>query len=101
MNAAANFLGLGNAATPLGITAMKELHRISGFSDSATAEMVCFVVMNTASLQFLPTTVASLRLEAGNRNPLDILPAVWFVSMCSLFFGILAAKIGYRKGERK
>ena len=101
MNAAANFLGLGNAATPLGITAMKELHRISGFSDSATMEMVCFVVMNTASLQFLPTTVASLRLEAGNRNPLDILPAVWFVSMCSLFLGIIAAKIGYRKGERK
>ncbi len=101
MNVAANLLGLGNAATPLGISAMKELHRLSGFSAVATAEMVCFVVMNTASLQLLPTTVAALRLESGNGRPLDILPAVWFVSACSLLAGILAAKIGFPKGEEK
>lgn len=99
MNVAANLLGLGNAATPLGIAAMKELHRISGFSKVASSEMVCFVVMNTASLQILPTTVAALRLEHGAERPLDILPAVWFVSACSLMLGILAAKAGYRKGE--
>lgn len=101
MNVAANFLGLGNAATPFGISAMKELHRISGFSSAATAEMVCFVVMNTASLQLLPTTVAAIRLEHGVQNPLDILPAVWAVSLCSLLLGIFAAKIGFLKGERK
>ena len=101
MNVAANLLGLGNAATPLGITAMKELHKLSGFSSSATKEMVCFVVMNTASLQLLPTTVASLRLEAGNKNPLDILPAVWFVSACSLLIGIFAAKIGFMNEKEK
>lgn len=101
MNVAANLLGLGNAATPFGISAMKELHRISGFSSAATAEMVCFVVMNTASLQLLPTTVAAIRLEHGVQNPLDILPAVWAVSLCSLLLGILAAKIGFPKGERK
>lgn len=101
MNLAANLLGLGNAATPLGISAMKELHRISGFSSSATKEMVCFVVMNTASLQLLPTTVATLRLESGAEKPLDILPAVWFVSAVSLVIGISAAKLGFKKGEKQ
>lgn len=100
MNVAANLLGLGNAATPLGISAMKELHKISGYSAAATAEMVCFVVMNTASLQLLPTTVATLRLEAGAENPLDILPAVWFVSAFSLTIGIAAAKLSFPKGEK-
>ena len=101
MNVAANLFGLGNAATPLGIIAMKELHKISGFSSVATKEMVCFVVMNTASLQFLPTTVAAIRLVNGAENPMDILPAVWFVSACSLMLGIFAAKIFYPKGEKK
>lgn len=101
MNIAANLLGLGNAATPLGISAMKELHKISGFSSAATAEMVCFVVINTASLQLLPTTIGTLRLENGAKTPFDILPAVWFVSACSLAIGILAAKIGFSKGEKE
>ena len=99
-NLSANLLGLGNAATPLGIAAMKELHKLSGFSSAATKEMVCFVVMNTASLQILPTTVAALRLQNGAKKPLDILPAVWFVSLCSLMLGILAAKLGFPKGEK-
>ena len=101
MNVAANLFGLGNAATPLGIIAMKELHKISEFSSVATKEMVCFVVMNTAALQFLPTTVAAIRLANGAENPMDILPAVWFVSACSLMLGIFAAKIFYPKGEKK
>lgn len=100
MNISANLLGLGNAATPLGISAMKELHRLSGFSGYATKEMVCFVVMNTASLQLLPTTVAFLRMESGVLKPLDILPAVWFVSACSLFIGITTAKVTFPKGEK-
>ena len=101
MNVAANFMGLGNAATPLGISAMKELHKISGFSSAATKEMVCFVVMNTASLQFLPTTVASMRLEFGAERPFDILPAVWFVSACSLLLGIFAAKVLFPEEKEK
>ena len=101
MNVTANLLGLGNAATPLGISAMKELHRISGYSSAATAEMVCFVVMNTASLQLIPTTVAAVRLEAGAENPMDILPAVWFVSALSLLVGMAAAKITFLKGGKK
>ncbi len=101
MNIAANFLGLGNAATPLGIAAMKELHKISGYSSFATKEMVCFVVMNTASLQILPTTVATVRLGFGAERPFDILPAVWFVSACSLVLGIFAAKILFPERKEK
>lgn len=101
MNVAANLIGLGNAATPLGISAMRELHKLSGFSSAATKEMVCFVVMNTASLQLIPTTVAALRLESGAENPLDILPAVWFVSALSLIIGIAAAKLTFPKGEKQ
>ncbi len=101
MNITANMLGLGNAATPLGIAAMKELKAVSGCGSTASAEMVCFVVMNTASLQILPTTVAVLRMEAGAANPLDILPAVWTVSACSLLIGLFAAKLFYRSGAEK
>lgn len=99
MNVSANLLGLGNAATPFGIAAMKELHRISGFSSSATREMVCFAVMNTASLQLIPATVAALRLEHGLSTPFDILPAVWLVSACSLLVGLLVAKLFYPEGK--
>ena len=95
MNVTANMLGLGNAATPLGIAAMRELKSLSPSENTATPEMVCFVVMNTASLQILPTTVAVLRMEAGAVDPLDILPAVWAVSVCSLAVGLFAAKLGF------
>ncbi len=101
MNVSANLLGLGNAATPLGISAMKELHRVSNYSSVASGEMICFVVMNTASLQLLPTTVASLRLENGVETPMDILPAVWFVSAGSLLVGIAAAKMTLRKRRKE
>lgn len=101
MNITANMLGLGNAATPLGISAMKELKKLFPDCTAATAEMVCFVVMNTASFQLLPTTVAALRMESGAQNPLDILPAVWVVSLCSLAAGIFAAKLGFKREGRK
>ena len=63
MNMAANFLGLGNAATPFGLKAMEELQKDNPHPDSATRHMVTFVVLNTASIQLLPTTVATLRLQ--------------------------------------
>ena len=100
MNVTANLLGLGNAATPLGIAAMKELKALSKSGCAATVEMVSFVVMNTASLQILPTTVAVLRMKAGAAAPLDILPAVWIVSACSLFIGLCAAKLFFRGGAK-
>lgn len=100
MNIAANMLGVGNAATPLGIAAMKRLKEISPKLDFATEEMVIFVVMNTASLQIIPTTVAALRMEAGAGNPFDIIVPVWFVSLCSLAVGIILAKIFYSESDK-
>ncbi len=100
MNISANLLGLGNAATPLGINAMKELQKLSK-SGVATLEMVVFTVMNTASLQLLPTTIGTLRFEHGAKAPFDILPAVWLVSGCSLVLGISAAVLTYKKEKEE
>lgn len=93
LNLTANLLGLGNAATPLGITAMKEMEKEEGASGIATNNMALFVVMNTASLQLIPTTTALLRATAGSKAPLDILPAVWLASAVSITCGIISAKI--------
>ena len=65
MNLSANLLGMGNAATPFGIAAMKELAKRSPYPEVATDEMITFVVMNTASVQLIPATVAMLRSAAG------------------------------------
>lgn len=91
-NVSANLLGLGNAATPMGIEAVRRMKALSG-SDSATDEMCLLIVINTSSLQILPTTVASARAALGAEAPFDILPAVWLSSLCSVGAGILAAKL--------
>lgn len=95
-NVAANVLGLGNAATPMGIAAVKRMKAISGNS-TASDEMCRLIVMNTASIQLLPTTVASLRASLGAKSPFDILPAVWISSVLSLSAGLLAAKLFARR----
>lgn len=91
-NLTANLLGLGNAATPLGIRAVQRMKALEG-RDQATGEMCRFIVMNTASIQLLPTTVASLRSSLGAAAPFDILPAVWLASVCSVSAGLLAARL--------
>lgn len=84
MNIAANLMGLGNAATPLGLAAMKELEKQSPKKGVATNAMVTFVVLNTASLQIIPTTIAVLRSGTGSKNPFEIMPAIWVTSIISL-----------------
>lgn len=93
MNIAANFLGLGNAATPFGLRAMSEMSKCSHEKGTATNSMAMFIVINTACLQFIPTTVAVIRIKCGAASPFDILPCVWLSSIITLFFGILLAKI--------
>lgn len=100
MNITANMLGLGNAATPLGIAAMTELSKESE-NGVASPNMIMLVVLNTASIQIIPTTVAALRLKYGAASPLDILPAVWISSVAALAVGIFAAILFRRMGERK
>lgn len=91
-NVSANLLGLGNAATPMGIAAVKRMQRAAKTAE-ATDEMCLLIVMNTASIQLLPTTVASVRASLGAQTPFDILPAVWLTSLCSVSAGILAARL--------
>lgn len=92
MNLTANLLGLGNAATPLGIRAVKELSKEENANGYATKNIVTFVVMNTASIQLLPVTAAALRLSYGAEAPFDILPAVLITSLASVTVGIAVAK---------
>ena len=90
-NVTANLLGIGNAATPLGIRAVRRMQALAGTAE-ATDEMCTLIVMNTASIQLLPTTVAALRGSLGAAAPFDILPAVWVTSLLSVTAGLLAAK---------
>lgn len=85
-NVTANLLGLGNAATPMGISACKAMGDGTG---RATTEQCRLIVMNTASIQLLPTTVAAIRAGLGCKNPLDILPAVLLTSLCSVSAGLM------------
>lgn len=84
MNITANLLGLGNAATPLGLRAMKRLDEIGNHPTTPTRHMSLFTVINTASLQLIPTTVAMLRGNYGSKAPFSILPASVLTSACAL-----------------
>ena len=90
-NLSANLLGLGNAATPLGIRAARRMAQ--GCGGVADDELCRLVVLNTASIQLLPTTVAGLRAACGSAAPFDILPAVWVTSILSVAAGLLAARV--------
>lgn len=92
MNMTANLLGLGNAATPLGIAAMKELKKKNP-TQTADNSMAMFVVINTASLQIIPTFMGTLRAKYGSPAPFDILPAVWVTSVAALVAGVIVAKV--------
>lgn len=96
-NVSANLLGLGNAATPLGIRAARRMAR--GCDGVASDELCLLVVLNTASIQLLPATIASVRAAAGCRTPFDILPAVWLVSALSVTVGLLTARLLSRRGK--
>lgn len=95
MNITANMLGLGNAATPLGIAAMTELEKDTPKNKKGIASdnMIVFVVLNTASIQIIPTTVATLRLKYGSVNPLDCLAAILLSSLLSLSVALITAKL--------
>ncbi|MCX7615364.1 MAG: spore maturation protein A [Clostridiales bacterium] len=103
-NITANLLGLANAATPIGLKAADRLQKISGGKE-ASDELITFIVINTASIQLIPTTVAAVRSMLGSAKPYDILPAVWLSSSISVTAGLTAAflfrKLAKRKKNRK
>ena len=89
-NICANFLGLGNAATPMGIQAAQRL--AAGQNTAIAGDELCrLIVLNTASIQLIPATVAAIRTSLGCETPFDILPAVWVTSLCSAGAGLIAA----------
>lgn len=99
MNISANLLGMGNAATPLGIAAMQELAKANPSPDTADNRMVTFVVINTASLQLIPSTIAVIRSNYGCATPFDIIPAIVVSSLCALTVGIVMAKLLGRRNR--
>ena len=89
----ANFLGLGNAATPLGIQAVKRMTALQKDSSTASDGMCRFIVLCTASIQLIPSTVAALRSSLGCATPFDILPAVWVSSIVSVCVGLGVSRL--------
>lgn len=83
MNMIANILGLGNAATPLGLKAMKSMQRDNPKKDTLTNSMLVFIVLNTASIQIIPTTVIAIRNSLGSNNPTSIIFPVWIATICA------------------
>ena len=86
-NICANFLGLGNAATPMGMDAARRLRQ----GDTASHSLCRLIVLNTASIQLIPANVAAVRSGLGCQTPFDILPAVWLTSICSAGLGLAMA----------
>lgn len=101
MNITANILGLGNASTPLGISAMQAIAEEEGSTTAASDNMIMLTVLNTASLQIVPATAAALRAEAGAAKPMDILPCVWIVSLYCAAVAIAAVKLLGTVARRK
>ena len=94
MNITANILGLGNAATPLGLEAMRRLQSVNSNTAFASDEMIVFVVMNTAAMHIIPTTVATMRGQYGSSDPMEIMPAAFLTSFCALATAVFVAKTG-------
>lgn len=99
MNMIANILGLGNAATPLGIKAMKGMQEKNNCKDKLSNSMMMFIVINTASLQIIPTTVIAIRTSLNSQNPTGIVVPIWIASVCALITGICITKILIKKGK--
>lgn len=92
-NITADFLGLGNGATPSGILAVKGLSKLNGNRGMASRDICVFLVINAAALQLLPTTVIAMRAQAGSTNPGDILVPTWIASLGSMLVGLLVYRL--------
>ena len=99
MNMVANILGLGNAATPLGIKAMKSMQEKNKNKKVLTNEMATLIVLNTASIQIIPTTVIAIRNSLGSQDPTSIIFPVWVATICAAIAGITAIKIFIKWGK--
>lgn len=99
MNIVANMLGLGNAATPIGLKAMQKMQEKNHKKDTLSNSMIMFIVINTASIQLIPTTVISIRSSLGANNPTEVIVPIWIASLCSILTVILVTKLFIRMGK--
>ena len=93
MNIIANILGLGNAATPLGLKAMESMQKENPKKDTLSNPMMMFIVINTASIQIIPTTVIAIRNSLGSSNPTSVVFPTWIATICAAVAAILATKV--------
>ena len=97
MNMVANILGLGNASTPLGLKAMDSMQKQNPDKNKLSNSMAMFILINTASLQIIPTTVMAIRSSLGSENPAKIILAVWIATITAFITAITAGKILSKK----
>lgn len=100
-NMSANILGLGNAATPMGLKAMQELQKLNEDKNSASRSMITMLALNTSSLTIIPTTVIGYRIATGSQNPVEIVGAAIFASMFATFIAIVADRYYQRRYRSK
>lgn len=93
LNIAANWLGLSNAATPLGLKAMEELQKLNKIKDTASNAMATFLALNTASLTLIPATIIAVRTSLGSKNPTEIIGTTIFSSGCAMTAAVIATKL--------
>lgn len=101
MNIIANLMGLGNAATPLGLKAIEELQKENKNKETLSDNMIMLILLNTASLQLIPTTVLAIRNSFGAENPTEIIFPVWIATVCAAFAGIFFTKILIKRENKK
>ena len=99
MNMTANILGIGNASTPLGLKAMEELQKNNNNKERLSNSMAMLIVLNTASLQIIPTTIIAIRVSLKSINPTSIIVPVWIATICAGIAGIIAVKLFIHKGN--
>lgn len=97
MNIIANIMGLGNAATPLGLKAMKSMQKNNTDKNKLSNSMCMFIVLNTASIQLIPTTVIAIRSLLGSNNPTAMIIPVWIATIFAAMAAIISSKIFMRK----
>ena len=97
MNIIANIMGLGNAATPLGLKAMKSMQKVNNDKKRLSNSMAIFIVLNTASIQIIPTTVIAIRSSLGSNNPTAMIVPIWIATICAATAAVCSAKILMKK----
>ncbi|MBP3708764.1 MAG: hypothetical protein J6J36_09260 [Clostridia bacterium] len=99
MNIIANLLGMGNAATPLGLEAIKNMQKESKDKSKLSTSMMLFILINTASIQLIPTTILAVRRSANSSSPSDIIIPVWISTICAVMCGIFCMKVLIKRGR--